>query len=84
LTNTDVELQITSDHRVPQSILGLEDGVASIVGDLAIARYLVQRRSSRSSSSSSNGNERNFNDGDESSPRTNSENFLSSIIDLVD
>jgi glutamyl-tRNA synthetase len=53
LTNTDVELQITSDHRVPQSILGLEDGVASIVGDLAMARYLVQRRSSRSSSSSS-------------------------------
>ena len=54
LTNTDAELQITSDHRVPQAILGLEDGGASIVGDLAMARYLVQRRSTSSSATNHN------------------------------
>lgn len=44
LTNTDVDLQITSDHRVPSSMFGVEDG-SVIVGDLSMARYLVQRSS---------------------------------------
>jgi glutamyl-tRNA synthetase len=57
LTNTDVELQITSDHRVPQSILGVEEArqegavaTVSIAGDLAMARYLVQRQHFKNSS----------------------------------
>jgi len=46
LTNSDAELQITSDHRISQSMLGLEDtsSTTRIVGDFAMARYLVQRR----------------------------------------
>jgi hypothetical protein len=51
LTNTDVDLQITLDPRVPYAILGLEgdrivkngDSAPSIVGDLAMARYLYRR-----------------------------------------
>lgn len=43
LTNTDVDLSLTSDHRVPQCLLGLEDGLGAIRGDLAMARYLLQR-----------------------------------------
>jgi glutamyl-tRNA synthetase len=42
LTNTDVDLTLTSDHRIRHATLGVEDGV-SLVGDLAMARYLVQR-----------------------------------------
>jgi glutamyl-tRNA synthetase len=47
LTNTDVDLQLTSDHRVSQSMLGCEESGSEnwtpIVGDLAMARYLLQR-----------------------------------------
>jgi glutamyl-tRNA synthetase len=48
LSNTDVELSLTSDHRVPQCLLGLEPS-GNIVGDLAMARYLVKRSSMSSS-----------------------------------
>jgi len=47
LTNTDNDLQLTSDHRIAQATLGGEaeaDGATpQIVGDLAMARYLVSR-----------------------------------------
>ncbi len=47
LTNSDVELDITSDHRVPKCLLGLEDG-GFVIGDLAMARYLAKRASNMS------------------------------------
>jgi Glutathione S-transferase, C-terminal domain len=43
LTNTDVDLQITLAPRVPQAMLGLADGSSTLVGDLAMARYLYSR-----------------------------------------
>jgi hypothetical protein len=51
LTNTDVDLKITLDPRVPFAILGLEsdldnqhgDASAYIVGDFAMAKYLHRR-----------------------------------------
>ena len=49
LTNTDVDLTIVSDHRISQpAVLGMEDG-QSLVGDLAMARYLVQRSTTSTS-----------------------------------
>ncbi|KAG7337166.1 glutaredoxin 3 [Nitzschia inconspicua] len=41
LTNTDVDLQITLAPRAPQAMLGLENG--TLVGDLAMARFLYRR-----------------------------------------
>jgi glutamyl-tRNA synthetase len=53
LTNTDVDLTLASDHRIPQAAtLGLEDGQV-LVGDLAMARYLVGRSESSSDDGSS-------------------------------
>jgi glutamyl-tRNA synthetase len=50
LTNTDVDLTLVSDHRIPQAAtLGMEDGQV-LVGDLAMARYLVGRSSESSNS----------------------------------
>ena len=43
LTNTDVDLTLTSDHRIACSMLGLQDGTGTVVGDLAMARYLLKR-----------------------------------------
>ena len=43
LSNTDVDLDLTSDHRIRQASLGLEDGSGVVVGDLAMARYLLKR-----------------------------------------
>jgi glutamyl-tRNA synthetase len=45
LTNTTGDLNITSDHKARHSALGLEEG-GSVVGDLAMARYLGRRASS--------------------------------------
>lgn len=42
IMNTDIELTLTSDHRIRNAILGSEEGF-SIVGDFAMARYLVER-----------------------------------------
>jgi glutamyl-tRNA synthetase len=49
LTNTDVDLNLSSDHRIRQASLGLEDGTGVVVGDLAMARYLVRRSGNVSS-----------------------------------
>jgi hypothetical protein len=49
LTNTDVDLNLTSDHRIRHASLGLEDGSGVVVGDSAIARYLAHRRSTTTS-----------------------------------
>jgi 2-phospho-L-lactate guanylyltransferase (CobY/MobA/RfbA family) len=49
LTNTDVDLNLSSDHRIRQASLGLEDGTGVVVGDLAMARYVVQRSKNVSS-----------------------------------
>lgn len=44
MTNTDVDLTLTSDHRIRHATLGMkEDSGVPLVGDLAMARYLVQR-----------------------------------------
>jgi hypothetical protein len=48
LTNVDIDLKLSSDHRIRQATLGLEDGT-NVVGDLAMARYLVERATSRKS-----------------------------------
>lgn len=42
MTNTDVDLQLICEYRIGQSMLGSDNGTA-IVGDLAMARYLLQR-----------------------------------------
>jgi hypothetical protein len=52
LTNTDIDLHLTSDHRVRHPLLGAEDGTA-IVGDLAMARYLLHRAGTTSLSADS-------------------------------
>jgi hypothetical protein len=43
LTNTDVDLNISLEPRISHAMLGLEDGSGTIVGDLAMARYLYSR-----------------------------------------
>jgi glutamyl-tRNA synthetase len=42
LTNTDVDLSITLEPRVPQTMLGVQGGII-LQGDLAMARYLYRR-----------------------------------------
>mmetsp|Transcript_26176 Transcript_26176/g.36674 ORF Transcript_26176/g.36674 Transcript_26176/m.36674 type:complete len:883 (+) Transcript_26176:45-2693(+) len=42
LTNTIIDLNITSDHMIRHTALGLQDGGA-VVGDMAMARYLARR-----------------------------------------
>jgi len=41
LADVDVDLSITSDHRVPAPIMGMNGG-GVVVGDLASARYLLE------------------------------------------
>eukprot|EP00537_Pseudo-nitzschia_pungens_P003248 CAMPEP_0172361408 /NCGR_PEP_ID=MMETSP1060-20121228/5242_1 /TAXON_ID=37318 /ORGANISM="Pseudo-nitzschia pungens, Strain cf. cingulata" /LENGTH=912 /DNA_ID=CAMNT_0013083653 /DNA_START=85 /DNA_END=2823 /DNA_ORIENTATION=- len=41
LTDIDVDLSVTADHRVPAPMMGTAEGGGVIVGDLAIARYLL-------------------------------------------
>ncbi|OEU09648.1 hypothetical protein FRACYDRAFT_194734, partial [Fragilariopsis cylindrus CCMP1102] len=55
LCDFDIDLTITSDHRVPQSMLGDSNGQA-IVGDLASARYLLDVFGGIDVSSSSSNN----------------------------
>ena len=43
LTDTAVDLDFYSDHRRRHACLGTEDGRATVVGDLAMARYLSRR-----------------------------------------
>jgi hypothetical protein len=43
-TNTDVDLTVTSDHRIRHASLELEDGLGVLVSDLAnMTRYLANR-----------------------------------------
>ena len=43
MTNTVVDLSLAPDHRVRHCMLGAEDGRGTIVGDMAMARYLARR-----------------------------------------
>eukprot|EP00536_Pseudo-nitzschia_multiseries_P014805 jgi/Psemu1/215944/e_gw1.769.18.1 len=47
LTNIDVDLSVTADHRVPAPMMGTAEGSGVIVGDLAAARYLLDAVAAR-------------------------------------
>lgn len=46
LTNTVIDYEIISDHLSRQTCLGLEDGFGVVVGDAAMARYIIRRANS--------------------------------------
>ena len=43
LTNTMLDFTTSSDHRSRQAVMGLPNGEGAVVGDFAIARYIVRR-----------------------------------------
>lgn len=43
LTDTAIDLELISDHRIRHNVMGLENGEGVVTGDLAMARYIARR-----------------------------------------